>query len=266
MSRYLSAFLLVLACSDPPKPLGEAILGEWERLCATDEESTANCPGKDAVVLIKRFEPGGRVVLRSDKGSDMVGTWTLTGDELEEKFSGAGLTLTSKHRARIADGRLVLWDLEGRFGAVYGRLGATFEPAPSQESTAGQTRHTIAGVAYTIALPSGYRLSRDDNDRQEWSPASGEGFVVRLSSAPRAKREVDGQWVTPPCDPIAYGGVLTNSQDVGGVPRDVSIGRTLCLEGSDRALSCSAEHTRGYLEQSEMDAALALCDSLAVVR
>lgn len=266
MARLLSAFILVVACQGSSRPLAEELLGEWEVLCRTDEESTSSCIGKEDRGLYKTFLAGGKLVAGAREGISMDGTWRLTGDELVLAFEGGGMRLQETYRARIEDGRLVLWLAERGHGAVHGRAGARFEPAASKTSAAGPTSHALGGVGYTLALPQGYRLTRDDNKRQEWSPSFGDGFTVRLSLSPRAKTQVDGQWVTPSCDESDHGGVASASDVVDGLRRDTSIGRSLCLAGSDQVLSCSAEHTRGYLEKHELDEALALCDSLAVSR
>ena len=53
---------------------------------------------------------------------------------------------------------------------------------------------------------------------------------------------------------------------VDGVERDTSIGLTLCIADRENSLHCSSEHTRGYLEKPEQEAALALCKSLQLAR
>lgn len=266
VSRTLGAFILlvVVACQGSSRPREEDLLGEWETLCFTDKESTSTCPGKDDHGLYMSFRPGGKLVRGAGQNTPWDGKWTLTGDTLEIVFEGGGIRIKETYRARLVDGRLVLWNAERGKGKVHGRVGAPFEPAATKTSAGGPTSHAIGGVGYTLTLPAGYRLSRDDNNRQQWSPSAGPGFTVNLSLSPRARTQVDGQWVTPPCNDYDYGGVLGAGGVVDGVERDTSIGRSRCLEGSDQALSCNAEHTRGYLEKSELDAALALCDSLVV--
>lgn len=257
---------LVGACCGPSRPLSEAILGEWEVLCRTDKESTATCLGKEDDGLYKHFLPGGRLVSGARRGTSMTGTWTLTGDGLVLSFEGGGMHLQEGYRARIEDDKLVLWYRSQGFGSVLGRVGAAFEPAPSVHSSGERTSHAIGDVAYALALPAGYRLVRDDNNRQQWAPTSGLGFTVLLTLSPRAQTLVDGEFVTPPCNDYDYGGVSGSSSTIDGVERSTSIGTSLCLEGSEQVLMCSAEHTRGYLEDPEKDGALALCKSLVVTR
>lgn len=267
MIRSLSALVLVVACNGgPSKPLAEEILGEWEVLCSTDKESTATCLGKEDQGLYKSFRAGGKLVSGARQGISMNGTWTLTDGELVLAFEGGGLRLREAYRARIEDGRLVLWYPSQGFGSVLGRAGAPFEPAASKQSADGPTSHAIGGVSYTLALPLGYRLARDDNDRQQWSPSSGAGFTVRLTVSPRAQRRVDGKWATLPCNEEDYGGVSSSRSVIDGVERGTSIGLSVCLDGRDQVLMCSAGHTRGYLEDVERDAALALCRSLVVAQ
>lgn len=263
----LAPLLLLLACTAaPPRPLIEELVGEWEVWCRTDVESTATCLGKEDHGLYKNFRPGGEVISGARRGTEMRGTWTLTGDELAVTFQGGGIQLTERYRARIEDGRLVLWYPSGGFGAVHGRVGATFDAAPGKKASRGRTTHAIGGLAYSLALPADYALTRDDNNRQQWSPTAGEGFVVHLTLSPRPQHQVGGNWVTPPCSEYDGGGVLSSAREIDGVDRDTSIGRSLCIDGTDHSLMCSTEHTRGYLEQAEHDAALALCTSLTVER
>ena len=80
----------------------------------------------------------------------------------------------------------------------------------------------------------------------------------------RAQTQIDGAWVTPPCNDYDYGGVLLSGDTIDGVERDTSIGVSRCLD--DAVLMCRAEHSRGYLEKAEQDAALALCNSLVAER
>lgn len=267
MTRLLSALILVVACNGgPSRPLAEEILGEWEVLCRTDKESTATCLGQENRGMYKTFLPGGKLVSGARTGISMDGAWTLTGDELVLAFEGGGMRIQERYRARIEGGKLVLWFPAQEFGSVLGRVGAAFEPAASKQSAGGPTSHAIGGVSYTLALPPDYRLARDDNNRQEWSPSTNTGFIVKLSVSARSQTQVDGKWVTPPCNDYDYGGVSGSGSVIDGVERDTSIGLSVCLDGRDQVLMCSAEHTRGYLEKAELDAALALCRSLVVER
>ncbi|MBZ5715335.1 lipocalin family protein [Nannocystis pusilla] len=258
------AFVLVACSGSPPRPLAEEILGEWEVVCRTDQESTATCLGKEELGMYWNFRAGGQLVSGVRGRDPMEGTWALSGDQLTETFEGGSVRLEEVYRARIEDGKLVLWHLKGEFGAVLGRVGAPFEPPASAPPGGGPTTHAIGGVRYKLVLPPEYRLTRDDNNRQAWSPASNDGFVVQLSLSRRPQREVEGKWVTPPCNPYDYGGVSGSASEIGGVRRDTSIGLSICLEHSEQVVMCSAEHTRGYLEKAELDAALALCRSFAV--
>ena len=254
--------LLVLGCKRP-KPLPEAILGTWEVWCYTTED-TSSCLSKEKLRLLKTFQPGGVLDVRLADGapsSDRT-SWSLEGDELTVTVSGGGLKLVESWRARVDDDRLVLWDPGGRRGVVLGRVGAGFEPGESPVSRGGPQTITLKGQSFTIDLPEAYRQTRSDEHRQHWGPASGDGFEVRLSMTPRAQREENGKFVTAPCTSHDYGGVSGVSQEVNGVQRETSIGTSLCLEGTEFALHCSTEHTRGYLETSEKDAALALCRTI----
>lgn len=254
----------VIAC-DKPKPLPEAILGDWETLCYTDK-NTASCLSKDDQGLRKSFKPGGALEVRrakDDKPSSDVTTWALAGDELTITTSGGGMKLTDIYRARVEDERLVLWDEDHHRGQVLGRAGASFKAADSPTSKGGAQQITLNGQTFSIELPSGYRQTRNDKYKQHWGPTSGEGLTVQLSVTPRAQHNENGTFVTPPCNSHDYGGVSSSSQLVDGIERETSIGLSVCLEGSELALMCSAGHTRGYLEPSEKDAALALCKTVS---
>lgn len=258
----LVGLAFVAACKQQAsKPLAEDILGEWEKLCATDKEIAATCPGKADDGLYKVFHPGGKLVSGARRGSAMTGTWTLTGDTLVLAFDGIS---PDTYRARIEGDKLVLWYESRGFGSVLGRVGTPFQPAASKSSTAGRTSHEIGGIGYELTLPAGYRLTRDDNRRQRWAPTSGAGLVVALSVSERSKTQIDGKWVTPPCNDYDYGGVSSSSQTIAGVQRDTSVGISICLGGKEQAIMCSVEHSRGHLEDSEKDEALALCASLKV--
>jgi hypothetical protein len=263
MRRWLVLSLLVVAC-DKPKPLPEAILGDWETLCYTDKD-TASCLSKDEHGLRKTFKPGGVLEVRrakDDLATSDVSTWALAGDELTITTSGGGTKLVDTWRARVEEERLVLWDPDHQRGQVLGRAGASFKPADSPTAKGGTQQITLNGQTFSIELPGGYRQTRNDKYKQHWGPTSGEGLTVQLSVTPRAQREEGGTFVTPPCNGYDYGGVSGSSQLVDGVERETSIGLSLCLEGTELALSCRAGHTRGYLEPSEKEAALALCKTV----
>lgn len=263
MQRWLLLPILAVGCAKS-KPLPEAILGSWEVLCYTDKP-TSSCLSKEKDGLRKTFKPGGALDVRrpdEHQPSSDVMRWAVAGDELTITMTGGGITLVENWRAVLHDDRLALWDPEKRIGQVLGRVGASFEAADSPISSGGRQPISLNGQAFTIDLPSGYRQLRNDTYQQHWGPESGDGFVVRLSVTPRAKHEQDGEFVTPPCNSDDYGGVLGSSQLVDGVERETSIGTSICLEGTELALMCSAEHTRGHLEPSEKDAALALCKTI----
>ncbi len=263
MRRWFVLSLVVVACNKP-KPLPEAILGDWETLCYTDKDS-ANCLSKDEHGLRKTFKSGGVLEVRraqDDRPTSDVTTWALAGDELTITTSGGGMKLTDIYRARVEDERLVLWDEDHHRGQVLGRAGASFKPADSPSSKGGAQQITLNGQTFSIELPGGYRQTRNDKYKQHWGPTSGEGLTVQLSVTPRAQHNENGTFVTPPCNGDDYGGVSSSSQLADGIERETSVGMSLCLEGTEFTLACRAGHTRGYLEPSEKDAALALCKTV----
>src|SRR5262249_30320285 len=161
----------------------EALIGQWDELCRTDAEDKSTCLGKEDVNVMHTFKTDGTLELTLEGRADqppMPGTWKLAGDELTFRFEGAGNAIVETYRARIAAGHLVLWKA-GHFGTVLGRHGAPFSPEKGPESKGGKTAGAIDDVHYTIELPAGYRLARDDNHRQTWRPANGDGFEVRLT-------------------------------------------------------------------------------------
>lgn len=254
--RRLLLCALVACKSKPAQPLPEAILGEWEVLCRTDRASTSTCASKEEFGLYKAFAPGGELVSGSHQnGVRETGHWTLAGDQLELSLGSPSFELSERWQVRIDDDHLVMWSDRRGFGAVYGRAGAAFTPAAT-ETARGSITHQIGDATYTLAVPGEYRLGRDDNRRQMWEPTSGEGYRIRLSLSPRATE--DGR--ATPC--VDSHDELGARGTVGGVERDLDIGRSFCH--GDAHLSCSVEHTRGYLEKSELAAAFAICDRLSV--
>ncbi len=243
------------------RPLKEAIVGAWDVWCATDDEAKASCLGKDDAKLVKTFKADGTVELSVDGRGDspMIGKWTVKGSELELAFEGINV---ERYRARIEDGHLVLWYPSGPFGSVLGRHGEAFSADPGHVSSGGSETGTLGGVHYAIDLPAGYRLARDDNQRQRWAPANGEGFVIDLVVSPRPQEIIDGRPVTHPCDRDS--GTGGSSETIDGKERDIDVFVNICLRSSEDSLMCSAGHSRGYLEASEKPAALALCKSLVV--
>ena len=199
---------------------------------------------------------------KDDQPSSDVTTWALAGDALTITTTGGRMKLIDTWRARIEDERLVLWDEDHQRGEVLGRAGASFKAADSPTSKGGAQQIALNGQTFSIELPGGYRQTRDDKYKQHWGPTSGEGLTVQLSVTPRAKHNENGTFVTPPCNGDDYGGVSSSSQLVNGIERETSVGMSICLEGTELALACRAGHTRGYLEPSEKDAALALCKTV----
>lgn len=262
MRRALVIIALV-ACKKS-QPIEQAIIGEWETLCYTSKD-TSECLKKQTGGLHKRFVEGGELVVNrpGEAPSSDKSTWRLAKDRLFIETSGGGMKLHETYVARIADDRLVLWDAENGRGQVLGRFGAAFVAGASPVTKGGRVSVTKQGTTFTIDLPRGYRQTRDDEHRQHWAPASGAGFEVHLSVKKRSQTEVDGKFVTPPCNDYDYGGVSGSSNVIDGVERETSIGTSICLDGTDLVIMCSTEHTRGYLEPGEQDAALALCKSVA---
>jgi len=261
--RGVLLVLAVVGCKGKAQPIEQAILGEWETWCYTDKD-TAECLRKDKDGLRKRFVAGGELVVfrPGDEPSSDKATWRLAKDHLFIEASGGGLTLHEDYFARIEDDRLVLWDPDKQRGQVLGRVGAAFAAGDSPITKGGRVTVEKQGQTFTIALPSGYRQTRDDAHKQWWAPASGAGFEVHLSVSKRAQTIVDGKSVTPPCNDYDYGGISGSSNTIDGVERETSIGTSICLDGTDLVIGCSTEHTRGYLEASEKDAALALCKTI----
>lgn len=246
------------------KPLSRAIVGQWEQVCTTERASDSTCLGRDdGPLLTYDFRSDGTITTSARGGSTMRGEWKLAADELELVFEGGGLVLRERYDARIESGRLVLWYTAGEFGKVHVRAGTapTFREGPSAKG--GVVRHEISGMKYRLTLPGPYRLARDDNERQRWDPVSGEGFQVKLAVRPRSRVAVNGVFVTPPCEDEPPG-ISGSGGTIDGVDRDTSIGFTFCLDGTEKSFSCSVEHTRGWLESSDEEPALAICRSLAV--
>lgn len=271
VARVARLGLVVLAaCSKggDRKPLGEAIVGEWQTVCRTDQEATTSCLGDERDPLVHAFAPGGTFVLSGGPGAPMQGTWTVAGDRVEVTFVGGGMTLREVSRARIVDGQLVMWMADLGFGSILRRRGAPATVASSGAASDGSPiARELGGVRYTLALPAGYRLARDDNRRQRWEPVAGDGLRFAITVAPRARSgRPDGTFATPPCGDEPPFESSTGGKLVGGVERDTSIGVGVCVAGSALSIQCDAEHSRGYLEPADREPARAVCRSLRVTR
>jgi hypothetical protein len=127
----------------------------------------------------------------------------------------------------------------------------------------GATTGAIDGVRYTIELPAGYQLTRDDNHEQRWTPPE-PGFEVHLGIEPRAHTLVDGKPLAEPC-PGGAPGIGGSSRTIDGVERKVEVSVDHCVD-PERTMMCSVGHTRGYLESAELDVAAELCRHLTFVR
>jgi hypothetical protein len=191
---------------------------------------------------------------------DQRGRWELHGDELVMTLEVYGQKMSAKFRARVQDGRLVLWS--GEHGEIYGRVGATFEAADSPTTDGDPVVRKLQGVTYTLPLPAGYRLGDATEYRETWMPKRGEGFTVSVKIASRGTTSrPDGSSGTPTCKEFG-GGQGGGSETKAGVERQIYYDIMTCLEGTSLYAQCSVEHTRGYLEKSEKDDALALCKPL----
>ncbi|MEQ1505825.1 MAG: hypothetical protein ABMB14_26560, partial [Myxococcota bacterium] len=69
--------------------------------------------------------------------------------------------------------------------------------------------------------------------------------------------------VPVPCD-ASWGGIGSAGQVIDGVERTTSIGRDRCVDPGGRSFVCDVSHARGWLEEAERDAAIALCAGLTL--
>lgn len=260
--RWLPIVFL-LACEHPaPLPLPQAILGDWESWCVSDNNNSA-CLSKDRDPSRTTFGSDGTLAIKGDS-IDEHGHWELHGDELAMSLELYGQTYHTRFRARIERGRLVLWS--GDHVEVYGRVGATFEPAPSPTTDGKPVVRVLQGITYTLPLPAGYRLGDATGYRETWMPIRGEGFEVSVKIAPRGETSrPDGSMGTTTCKDFG-GGEGGGSETKDGVEREIYFDIMTCIEGTSLYASCKVEHTRGYVESSEKDAALALCRPLKLAR
>ena len=253
----------VVACKHgAPQPLPEAILGEWETWCVT-EHDTGECLSKARDGSRMTFAPDGTLAVHGES-LDEHGHWELHGDELSMALDVYGQHFSTMFHARIRDGRLVLWN--GEHGEIYGRVGATFEAADSPTTDGDPVVRTLQGITYTLPLPAGYRLGEMTDYRETWMPERGDGFTVSVKIASRGEiSRPDGTSGTPSCKEFG-GGEGGGSEGRNGVERQTYYDITTCIEGTSLFAECSVEHTRGYLEASEKDRALAMCKPLRLAR
>lgn len=260
----LAAVLGFAACSCArSRPLREAIVGEWEIVCRTDSEATATCLGREQTILRKTFRADGTMVSSAVGGTSMEGTWALDGQALVIEHAGGDLAIREDYRARIEDEKLVLWYVTGGFGAVYARRGAEVAFESSEETSGEPVTRPIGGVRYRLSIPSGYRLARDDNQRQRWDPISGDGLTYSLSLTPRSREIVDGRERDIPCEPEQRPLAVSTS----GTPDQThSVGTSICIATSNQSLACNGGHTRGHLRADEIPTATAVCRTLTLAR
>ncbi|MEM6991411.1 MAG: hypothetical protein AAF721_12965 [Myxococcota bacterium] len=264
---------LVVGCSRGPGssaaaiPLRDALVGEWRLRCKTRDESRARCLGATPTRKRLRFRATGEIVSTHDEQDPLEGAWVLDGSVLTMSFDVAGIHVDDVSRARVDDGRLVLWSLTRASGSIYARPDAEFEPPPSRQTTTAPTIGTLEGVRYSLQIPPGYRLARDDAKRQRWDPIDGEGLLYEVRTSPRAQTERDGAWVTEPCEPETRPLPLGSTARGGsGKPdRLVAITTSLCVPGTSLSLGCRAKHRRGHIEAAEQAAAEAVCLTLTRV-
>jgi hypothetical protein len=231
------------------RPLREAIVGTWNIICSTQDEHASRCPGNDGRTIYYVFQAGGVFELGGGATSAPLdrGSWTLDGDALDVRIDGGnGGEEIDRYRARIDDDQLVLWDTGRGFGKILARKGAPVETEALAVAIGGATPGELKGVHYTIDLSPGYALTHD-GDYQRWSPP-GDGFSVELFVQP-----------TVDCSESITGA----QKQVDGVERDYAIGIDRCIDRTHH-LDCSVEHSRGYLEPSDHDDALALCRSVSI--
>jgi hypothetical protein len=257
--RWVLVLVGVVACRHgAPKPLPEAILGEWESWCVTDRD-TGECLSKERDSSRMTLASDGTLAVKGES-LDEHGHWELHGDELGMELEVYGQKFSTTFHARIQDERLVLWN--GEHGEVYGRVGATFEPADSPTTDGDPVVRTLQGITYTLPLPDGYRLGDATEYRETWMPEHGDGFTVSVKIAPRGESSrPDGSFGTTTCKDFG-GGEGGGSEGKNGVERQIYYDITTCIEGTKLYAECSVEHTRGYLEASEKARALAMCKPL----
>jgi len=239
--------------AESTKPLEQAIVGTWLELCTSEREAATNCPGDDGGGRWKRFDADGRIETLGRMGTHR-GTWTLHGSTLELHYELGGKPLVEGYRARMFDGRLVLWEASLHFNTIYERQGTITRRSPTTIATSTPVTASIGDVRYTATLPAGYRLAAEERWRHKWSPPDGEGLEVELTVQERVPA---GQPCTTP--PSGDGG---EKDTIGGVERWTMLARTTCTDGFN--LRCAVRHTRGYLNDDDMEPARALCKPIVV--
>jgi len=256
----LALVIAMAACSSSPRidnrPLPEAILGTWDELCRRNSETATNCLGYDGNRQHMTLLAGGTGEQIDDHGEVKPARWTLDGTTFAMHYDILGKDMFDSMRARIVDGRLVLWYAAGGgFATIYARHGDRIDYEPTRVTTDAPTTSKIGDVGYTIALPAGYRLAADEQGRQKWSPSDGDGLEVEIfARQPHSASE--------PCTAKASEG--GGSETFHGVEREIDVNSTLCAGAMD--LHCMVTHSRGYLQPDELGPARALCRTMLVAR
>jgi hypothetical protein len=237
---------LLCACKHPAPTLPDGLYGEWESWCVT-EKDVGQCLSKEHDGTHVTFGSDGTFTAATDV--PLHGRWELHGDELSQTVTVYGQTYTEHAHVRFRGDSLVMWD--GDHGEIYGRVGATFEPADSPVTDGTPVVRKLLGVTYELPLPAGYRLGEATEHREMWMPKDGDGFTVEIKVNDRGAPHNT-------CKDFG-GGRGGGSETKNGVERRRYVDIMTCLEGANLYGACEVEHTRGYLEKSEEDAAYAMC-------
>ncbi len=249
-----------------PIPLGQAVLGDWTARCRTETKAQMRCLGQSPLRDRMSVKAGGAVLTQFDDNDPLTGTWTLDVDVLTLSFDIHGTHVDESHLVRVDDGRLRLWSVGSGFGTVYVRPDATFVPPPTQVAVTSPVASSVGGVGYSLHVPAGYRLARDEDLRQRWDPPDGEGllFQVRAGSRPQVHRE--GGAVTEPCAPLQRPlSVGSSSQQRTGEPEMLTaVSTDICVAGTNLSLTCRAIHRRGHILPPERVRAETVCRTLAL--
>lgn len=247
--RIWPLLVLAAACDRGAPPIDDkALVGDWQYWCTPLQGTT--CLGKDPHNEHWVFAADGTMQMYEHGETRNTVDWKLHDGVLDIMYRNAGAT--DSYRARLDGGRLVLH--HERYGTdVYGRPGVPIT-TPTRLATEHGAEGVLRGVHYTLRVPAGSRLGLDEPDSQRWEPPTGDGFTYEVKVTERLTFGGVAEPCRQPERPLPISGV--------GGDHEYSTGTTLCVPGTNLELRCSAEHTRGYLEQSELDPANAVCQTL----
>jgi hypothetical protein len=169
--------------SKDTRPLRERILGDWERVCITEEPEQTSCLGKPDATLHRSFMAGDGFEARVVGDPPLEGHWTLHGSQLVLRITAGSLAYTERWEARVTKDELILWDASKSRGEVHVRPGTPFAPTKGHETTSVGVERDLGKVRYAVDIPKGYRLAQIRDNGHRWDPSRAPACAIEFASS-----------------------------------------------------------------------------------